>query len=547
MARSSLPVRKLSWLRRVLSALGGADARILAQAQVDAAEMSGRGIAALIPAVFGGLAALISFRYAYALPLPVAAAAGAGWALVVLCFDLSLMTAAPDRRPLSRVVTFGSRALVSVLAAFTFASAIVIFMFARDIAVQEAKDQQTDLARYNSTVIVPAYAAKIKADQGTITTDQGDISQADQDVAYWQQQVANAELQVTCEANGVSQLAGCGLGTGVVGEGPVYAVRLAELHNDQAALTRAQGKATAVKARLSPQIGSAQAALSQAQHGQQADYASAQARYSKDDGLIARWRALGELESASPGVRAEVWLLEGLIVAIDLAAVIAKMTSKTPSYNRVLEARRKKVTLRAARNEEDAADAIELQRAERESRAYIHQAVLDAQAEVVIDLLDAWKHVEQWRIRAWADEQTSGQQSRSSDTRSGWQPRPRHSESSAPGEADAIPIKGHSLSLFVDESRPHERMPVPMAPPLTRVAWIGVGLMSALGASVLLAQAAHVAVAGSWLALPALAAALALAVYSRGFRRGPAWAHRAAFTTGLLGLALPVVIILMNI
>ncbi len=52
----------------------------------------------------------------------------------MLCFDLSLMTAAPDRRRISRAVTFGSRAIVSVLAAFTFASAIVMFMFAKDIS-----------------------------------------------------------------------------------------------------------------------------------------------------------------------------------------------------------------------------------------------------------------------------------------------------------------------------------------------------------------------------------------------------------------------------
>ena len=38
------------------SRLGGADSQILAGAQVDTAEMTGRGIAALIPAVFGGLA-----------------------------------------------------------------------------------------------------------------------------------------------------------------------------------------------------------------------------------------------------------------------------------------------------------------------------------------------------------------------------------------------------------------------------------------------------------------------------------------------------------
>lgn len=548
MVRTSPTRRKLSGLRRVLSALGGADSQILAKARVDAAEMTGRGIAALIPAVFGGLAALISFRYAYALPLGAAAAAGAGWAVIVLCFDLSLMTAAPDRRPLARAVTFGLRAIVSVLAAFTFASAIVMFMFAKDIAVQVAKDQQADLARYYSTVIVPAYAAKITAYQDTITTAQSQIDKANQTVASWQQRVASAELEVTCEAQGVSQFAGCGQGTGLVGQGSVYTVRLAELHNDQASLARAQAQAAAMAARLSPQIESAQADLTQAKQQEQADYAKAQARYGQNDGLIARWRALAELESASPGVRAEVWLLEGLIIAIDLAAVIAKMTSKTPSYNRVLEAQRKKVALRTAMNEEDVADEIDLRRAEREARAFIHQAVLDAQAEVVVDALDGWKQVQQWRIRAWVEEQTSGQQPRPSDPDSGWQPPPpRYGGRRGPDTAGAIPVKGNSLSRLVDDMRPHERMAVPMAAPLTRVAWIGTGLLSALGASLFLAQFAHAAVAGGWLVLPALAAALALAIYSRGFRQGPAWAHRAAFSTGLLGLALPVVIIVMNL
>jgi hypothetical protein len=319
-----------SWLRRVLLALGGADSQILARARVDTAEMTGRGIAVLIPAVFGGLAALISFRYAYGLPLGAAAAAGAGWAAVVLCFDLSLMTSAPDRRPVARAVTFGLRAVVSVLAAFTFASAIVMFMFARDIGVQVARDQQADLARYNSTVILPAYAATIKADQNTITTNQGETNQAEQAVASRQQQAAGAELQLTCEAQGVSQFAGCGQGTGLTGQGPVYQVRLAELRKDQAALARAQAQATATKAGLSPQIASAQTGLSRAEQQEQADYAAAKARYGHNYGLIARWRALRELENSSPGVRTEVWLLEGLIIAIDLAAVITKTTAAWP-------------------------------------------------------------------------------------------------------------------------------------------------------------------------------------------------------------------------
>ena len=111
--------------------------------------------------------------------------------------------------------------MVSVLAAFTFASAIVMFMFARDIGVQVARDQQADLARYNSTVILPAYAATIKADQNTITTDQGETNQAGQAVASLVAAGRRAELQVTCEAQGVSQFAGCGQGTGLTGQGPV--------------------------------------------------------------------------------------------------------------------------------------------------------------------------------------------------------------------------------------------------------------------------------------------------------------------------------------
>ena len=546
MARTS-GLNEPSRFQRVLSVLGGADSQILARARVDTAEMTGRGIAALIPAVFGGLAALISFRYAYGLPLGAAAAAGAGWAAVVLCFDLSLMTSAPDRRPVALAVTFGLRAVVSVLAAFTFASAIVMFMFARDIGVQVARDQQTDLARYNSTVIVPAYAGTIKVNQNTVTADQGDISRTDRLVAYWQQRVANDELQMTCEAQGISQFADCGQGTGLTGQGPVYQVRLAELGRDQAALARAKAQATATKAGLSPQIAAAQTGLSRAKQQEQADYAAAKARYENNDGLIARWRALGELENSSRGVRTQVWLLEGLIIAIDLAAVIAKMTSKTPSYHRVLEAERKQVALRAAEAEEDAADAIELRRAEREARAHIYQAILDAVVEVAFDALDAWKQVARWRIGAWVDEQTGGQPSRASGARSSGQPNARPGRQHGHGVPAGIPINSHSLGGLVDVSQPHERTPVTMPKPLTRVAWLGVGLQAALGGALLLAHAAHAAVAGGWLVLVTLAAALALAIYSRGFRRGPSWAHLAAFGTGLLGLALPVVIVLVNI
>ena len=280
---------------------------------------------------------------------------------------------------------------------------------------------------------------------------------------------------------------------------------------------------------------------------EQADYAGAKARYEHNDGLIARWRALRELENSSPGVRTEVWLLEGLIIAIDLAAVITKMTSKTPSYNRMLEAERKKVALRAADAEGEAADAIEQCRAEREARAHTYQAVLDAVVEVTFDALDAWKQVARWRIGAWVDEQTGGQPSRTSGADSSGQPNGRPGRQHGHSAPAGIPINSHSLGNLVDLSKPHERTPVTMPKPVTLVAWLGVGLQAALGGALLLAHAAHTAVAGGWLVLITLGAALALAIYSRGFRRGPAWTHLAAFGTGLLGLTLPIVIILVNI
>lgn len=551
MAITSPADRKLSRLRLVLASLGGADTRILAKARVDATEMTGRGVAALIPAVFGGLAALISFRYAYSLPLPAAAVAGAGWAVVVLFFDLSLMTAAPDRGRASRTVTFGLRAIVSVLAAFTFASAIVMFMFAKDISTQVARDQQTDLAHYNTTVIIPAYAKRISADQQTIRSGQAQINQANQVVAAWQQKVDTARVQATCEAHGVTQFAGCAQGTGRVGKGRVYHVRLTELQNDEARLASVRAQATVTKGRLSPQIAAAQADLNQAGVNQKRDYAKAQTRYQANDGLIARWRALGELESHSPSIRLQVWLLEGLIIAIDLAAVIAKLTSKTPSYNRLLEAKRKKVVLRAATEEDNAHDAAELHRAERQAVSDVQRAWLDAKVHVAFTGLAAWTRVREQEIAAWEAAQTGGVNNSAAAAAGGWQPPPwagagswqpppRPRSSGGRG-------KGPSLTDLVKVARPHGQMAVDMARPLRRVAWLGLGLLTALGAALLLAGTIHAAVAGGWLVAAALAAGLALALYSRGFRRGPAWAHRAAFGTGLLGLALPLVIVLVNV
>jgi uncharacterized protein DUF4407 len=388
--------------RHLLARLGGGDPRFFEEARVDITELRGRGIAALIPAIFGSLAAMIAFRFAYSLPLGPAAAVGAGWGVVVLCFDLSLMSVAAGKgRTVSLAVALGGRALVSVLAAFTFASPIAIAIFAKDIATQVTVDQQHDLARYNDTVIIPAYAAKIASDQKLISQEQGKINSAQQRVTYWQQQVETDTIQATCEAQGVSNLAGCQSGSGQAGNGSVYSVRQTELQAAEANLATAKNQLQTITAAAQPQITAAQQDLTSRQHQQQADYRAAQSRYLADNGLIARWRALGELENASPTVQVRVWLIEALIVAVDLSAVISRLTSKTPVIDalRAADGRMAMVAAVAKADRENARLKAETEIRNARLRTRLATARLKAMGQLA---------VEKWRAEQRVADQMSG-------------------------------------------------------------------------------------------------------------------------------------------
>ena len=85
-----------------------------------------------------------------------------------------------------------------------------------------------------------------------------------------------------------------------------------------------------------------------------------------------------------------------------------------------------------------------------------------------------------------------------------------------------------------------------MAPPLTRLSWIGLAVLASLAVGLLLVRSAHADVTGGWIAAAVLALSAALAIYSQGFRKGPSWTHRAAFVTALVSLALPVLIFALN-
>jgi DNA-binding XRE family transcriptional regulator len=392
----------------MLAALGGANRSILNSAQVDATEMRARGIATLIPAVAAATAGFVTFRFVYHVPAGGAAGAGAMWGLLVLCLDLSLMASGHGRGRLApRVVILVVRALVSVLAAFTFAGAIVIALFNPDISTQVAADQQHDLAAFKSGTVAPKYAATIASEQSQASHDQGRIGAAEQQVAYWQRQVGMLQTQVTCEAGGVSGVAGCPTGSGTPGRGGVYSVLQIRLQNASHSLVQAQAQAAALSRELGPQIAAAQRDAATLQGQQQAENTAAQNRYAHNDGLIARWRALSELENANTFVKGQVLLWELLIFAIDLTAVISKATSTTPSYDKQVDAERRKVELAADLEVRAAKKASQLRQAALDNQARIHTHQLGTQFKAAQASHRGQLAIKSWRIRRQVRDATS--------------------------------------------------------------------------------------------------------------------------------------------
>jgi hypothetical protein len=531
--------RQISRFKLFLATLGGADRKILVKANVDSTRLAGRGIAALIPALFGGAALCIAFRYAFSLPLVGAALAGVVWGFIVLCFDLSLMTHGSDGGLLGKIVGFGLRAIVAVLAAYTFASPIVIWMFARDIGVQVAADQQNGLASYNRNVIEPKYAAKIGADNNAIASYQGQLTAAAQSVNKARQAVQAAQTALACEGQGVKGAAGCGDETGKFGQGPVYQVRLTELNEAKANFTNATAAQQTVDSQVGPELQKARTDLATQQAAQKTDYLAARARYGADDGLIARWTALNELEATSATVRLRAYGLEALIIALDLSAVIARIVTTTSSYDQRVQLERDKVAMGATKEREDYAEEIERGRISREADTSKHEMWTDA------GLVVEQHKVSQWVQNRTGTPYTAGSTTSASPSSAGAPGQPGTTRSSQ--TLYAAPVQGSTFGQYVSGSTPQHLVPFPLSPWERLLALLGAALVGALGAVLAVLAVAGVAVTAGWLAWVALLPVLGLAAYSHGFRIGALWVHRAAYAVGLAGLVLPVAIIALNI
>jgi len=486
--RAGFPGPLLAWL-------GGAREPVLRLCPGERSLYAGLGMGVLLTALFGGASAAFAVSYVLGEPVARLWLIAAFWALTLANIDRLLLLITASK---GRLLAMAPRLAISALLGFLIAEPLTLRIFQPEINAQIATTQQ-QAQQAQLASIQNAYQPKITADDNQINTLNGQLLQ-DQDT------VNKFRFMAACEAGETD----CST-SHRLGYGPYYYYYLGQA-------TEAQAHYNAVAPGIRSQIATLQADASLL-HSQELDAEQGvHAAIAGGSGWAARETALDQLEARQGGVHLTVWLVRLAFVLVDLAPLIVKflvVLFGKQVYDEIAEAARERDRVAAHQLREQA----RLERAMATRRA-------DADDEVDEAVVEAGK--DQRIAAAYASAQPSprSQKAKTRDAR----------------------IPAMSLSEFARASRIHERMAVPMAPALSRVAWIGTGLVAGLALVLMLARAAaHASISGGGLTLVALLAVLSLAAYSRGFRRGPAWAQRAAFGAGLLGLAVPALVIAMNV
>ena len=238
----------------------------------------------------------------------------------------------------------------------------------------------------------------------------------------------------------------------------------------------------------------------------------------RDTGLPARHEALAALVNKHPSLSAQIWFLRCFFIALDLvplAAKVSKMLSGDSPYEAHMAAKRRQEMAEA--HAEVVSARVKEQRTTKQGRA-------DEEVDGVVIDLDA-----EQRIRDAEAAFGDGADGSSRASRSG-------------------PIGGQNLGDFVERMRPWEDEHVPVPAGLRRGGLIGLAITAAAAIAMTgWAVLTDTAIAGVWLVLLVLSLIVALAVYTRGFRRAPGWALRAILASLLAGLGLPVVILVLNL
>jgi hypothetical protein len=491
-----------SRFRILLAWFAGVDLRVLAEIPSEQGFYSTLGTVVLLLDCASGFAVCIAVGYMVQQPPSHVWWIGLAWTIILACgIERLMLRVTSTGRLRSLIAALALRVLLSLMLAAVFAEPAMLRIFQGPINGQLSKTQS---AAIQGAVNKDAtfYGGKINSDYaqiGAIQTHEQALRAA----------AAHNTFISTCERS----LTSCSI-THHLGCGP-YCEHYARLAANETAELRAITPVDAAR------IAALRADINRLQTLETDENKSRPEAIAQSAGLLGREEALQQLAKGHPIVTEETWFLRLFFVCLDLLPLGAKVTRMLTvkdggPYELRCAAARRTDCLPAKQQDKDA---------DLEEKLMDEQHLGDLEVRRTEIRLDTRGRINDAHARA----------------------------GSTDANADAVhgdegPISAWSLAELATNAKPWESQPVPVAPMLRRGGLVGTALVAATAlVAGVLSLLTHAVLAGMPEVLVVLGLVLVLAAYTRGFSRAPAWALWATLATLVVGLALPIAVLVINL
>ncbi|WP_291037704.1 DUF4407 domain-containing protein [Herbiconiux sp.] len=411
-----------------MSWLGGARLDVLADAPGDRARFVAMGGVILSTAFLSAVSATFALVMAVGAPLPVAIVVGVFWGVIILNLDRLLIIGMAKQKGVWRNVALAiPRIALALIIGTVISTPLTLQIFQAEINSEIQVMQAEDKAAFEERMATDPRFAQIPTLEERIASNQAIVDQGLQtdfasDPNYAAAVAATASAQAAYDAAQAAYLAeidGSG-GTGVRGDGPVTASKLAAFEAAEARLTAAQAAQTAAEeaaaanleasaqSRLdaaTDQLEADQATLATAQEQRSAEQAAYASAVDNSAGLLSRLDALFRLGETNALLNFAHIMIALLFICIELLPVIVKVLGNLggqTAYDRILDVREDGEVsggeiwaaerTRAIAAEASVQVSVAEDRAERqvEFGKRVNQTVLEQQEAVITRALETW-------------------------------------------------------------------------------------------------------------------------------------------------------------
>jgi hypothetical protein len=277
------------------------------------------GLLMLVTAAQGFYAACLLASVGFKRPFDQVIGFGVFFAVAVFLIDRSIIGNVPparfdgERRPVApRRFTpiIVVRLVIAVAAAMLMSEMVLLQFFASDINEQIQSDHLAASAQANNQVT--------RIYQSQIAILQGQINAAQRNVSQRQATYASAQKEANCQEFGCTGIS--------AGQGPGFAAAQRSLSESLSALTAAQQNLQAITSANTAKI-------SQLNAEQHAEIGSAGQTINQANALLTREQAFWELTTRDGAIAFWRLVLTLLILGIDLAPLLTKLTGKTTVHD----------------------------------------------------------------------------------------------------------------------------------------------------------------------------------------------------------------------